>query len=131
MKIVKGPSFSRKSSSKSDKGLELNDTDSELGSDSMATRSQAKMSLLSGTSFCCVSGQKEDYLPEAKIPPPRKRTPNAASKPPQELTAPSTPLLPPGKVLVKNRRGRIIESNSEGKPYFMRKSHFKEIGVVF
>lgn len=105
----------RKSSNKSDKGLELNDTDSEIGNDSMATRSQAKVSLLSGTSFCCASGQKEDYLPEAKIIPPRKRPPNVAAKQVQEST-PNSPACLPGKN-IKNRRGRIIESNSEGKAY--------------
>ncbi|XP_055949295.1 uncharacterized protein LOC129983723 isoform X1 [Argiope bruennichi] len=108
----------RKNSSKGDKGLDVVDTDSEYSNDAIATRSQAKMSLLGSTSFCCASGQKEDYIPDARIlpasKPPKKRPPNIAVKKECDPSTPKTPLLTSGKgLLVKSKKGKINQDGSD------------------
>ncbi|GIY73623.1 uncharacterized protein CDAR_429841 [Caerostris darwini] len=108
----------RKNSSKGDKGLDVDDTDSEYSNDAVATRSQAKMSLLGSTSFCCASGQKEDYIPDARIlpasKPPKKRPPNISVKKECDPSTPRTPLLNAGKgLLAKNKKGKLQQDNAE------------------
>ncbi|CAL1280124.1 unnamed protein product [Larinioides sclopetarius] len=108
----------RKNSSKGDKGLDVADADSEYSNDVVATRSQAKMSLLGSTSFCCASGQKEDYIPDARIlpasKPPKKRPPNIAMKKECDPSTPKTPLLTSGKgLLVRSKKGKINQNTSD------------------
>ncbi|XP_035219072.1 uncharacterized protein LOC118192259, partial [Stegodyphus dumicola] len=107
-----------KNSNKCDKGLEVEDTDSELSNDAMATRSQAKMSLLGSTSFCCASGQKEDYIHDAKLVPasrpPKKKPPNIVAKrePGPDPSTPSSPLVAAGKgYLGRNRRMKVNQDS--------------------
>ncbi|GFQ90995.1 uncharacterized protein TNCT_182861 [Trichonephila clavata] len=108
----------RKNSGKGDKGPDVDDTDSEYSNDVVATRSQAKMSLLGSTSFCCASGQKEDYIPDAKIvptsKPPKKRPPNNSTRKESDPSTPKTPLLGSGKgLLVKNKKDKNGQENTE------------------
>ncbi|GFU23353.1 uncharacterized protein NPIL_131661 [Nephila pilipes] len=108
----------RKNSGKGDKGPDVDDTDSEYSNDVVATRSQAKMSLLGSTSFCCASGQKEDYIPDARIlptsKPPKKRPPNISTRKESDPSTPKTPLLGAGKgLLVKNKKDKNGQENIE------------------
>ncbi|KAG8185537.1 hypothetical protein JTE90_012873 [Oedothorax gibbosus] len=115
----------RKNSAKGDKGVDVDlDTDgSEYGCvASNAPRIQAKMSLLGSTSFCCASGQKEDYVPDAKIVPavrpPKKRPPNVNAKKDQELSTPKSPLLAAGRsFLSRSKKGKVSQENSEEIPF--------------